>query len=105
VSLTVVTRSYARVGDLVRAHREDVTMTTVKLTIEISPSAIMYVEVSSVKAYHPYELGSEVIDILRRHYPMSATQLRSAPGYSTRGVSEAEQPLLRRAARWGGWGR
>jgi hypothetical protein len=79
-------------------------MTTVKLTIEISPNAIMCVELSSEKAYHPYELGSEVIDILRRHYPMSATEMRSAPGYSMWSVSEAEQPLLRRT-RWGRWGR
>ena len=50
-------------------------MSKVKLTIEVATGASYSVEVSSETIETKEELAREIIDVLRRHFPMSGTSM------------------------------
>jgi hypothetical protein len=50
-------------------------MSKVKLAIEVETGASYSVEVSSEMIKTKEELAREVIDVLRRHFPMSGTSM------------------------------
>jgi len=72
-------------------------MTKVTVTIGMRSGSELYAEVSSDKIMREEELAREIIDALRRHFPMSSARIGSPRRQST--IDQLLNPY-QRAGRW-----
>ena len=76
-------------------------MSKVKLAIEVATGASCSVEVSSETIGTTEELAREIIDVLRRHFPMSGTSMIYDPARSRSPYDDVHRiGLPNRRTRW-----
>jgi hypothetical protein len=76
-------------------------MSKVKLAIEVATDASFSVEVSSETIEAKDELAREIIDVLRRHFPMSSTSMIYDKAHSRSPYDDVHRiGYLNRRTRW-----
>ena len=76
-------------------------MSKVKLAIEVATGASYSVEVSSEMMKSEAELASQIIDVLRRHFPMSGISMSYDKARSRSPYDDAHRiGYLNRRSRW-----